>query len=292
MRLAPGAAGALSSFVQGGGALVATYLTGMFDAHGPRDRGELDDLLGVRGMGINQRSGRVGPEAFGGREPVSYFRSSTGTKPFGGDAYGSFREPYRIARVDDRAATAADVLTSDFRLMDGDQFFSWFPGLPESPYLVVRELGPGRTAWFAADPATSLFRDGSEQAGSLLADAIRWAARERPVVEVEAPPTVDASIRRGPDGRGPIHVVLANRTSHDLYATGRPGMTHSGPNGDTRRMSWTRAIVPVAGVRLRFEGPHTSATSRRGATLAVTREGGSTVIDLARLDDLDIITIS
>jgi hypothetical protein len=292
MHLAPGAADALRAFVESGGGLVATYLTGVLDVHGPRDRGELDDLMGIRGMGVNQRSGRVGPESYGGREPVTYFRSADSALPFGVGRYGSFREPYRLAREGDDTTVVASVLMSDYRLMDGDQFFSWFPGVPESPYLVIAGRGQGRTAWFAGDPATALFRNGADQAGLLLVDAIRWTAHERSLVEVEAPPTVDVSVRRRHDG-GPIQVILANRTSHDLYATGRPGMLHSGPNGDTSRMSWTRAIVPVAGVRLRLEGLYAaSVTSRRGTSLTVDQHEGMTVVDLARLDDLDIITIA
>jgi hypothetical protein len=291
MRLAPGSAEALARFVEDGGGLVATYLTGVFDEYGPRDGGVLDELLGIRGMGINERSGRVGPETFGGREPVSYLRAEAGELPFGAGAYGSFKEPYRIARVRDGARAVASVLTSDYRLMDGDQFFSWFPGVPESPYLVVSERGRGRVAWFAADPGSSLFHNGADQPGSLLADAIRWAAGAPPIVGIDAPPTVDVSVRREPV-TGRLHVILANRTSHDLFATGRPGMLHSGPNGETRRMTWTRAIVPVAGIGLRLPGlGGASVASLRGAEVRTSADEGALLVELPRLDDLDVLTI-
>jgi hypothetical protein len=105
-------------------------------------------------------------------------------------------------------------------------------------------------------------------------------------VRVDAPPTVDAAFHEAADGT--VHVVLANRTGHDLYATGRPAMWETGPNGSTARMSWSRAVVPVAGIAITGEGT-TSAGSLRGRGLRAT--GAEGTFELDRLDDLDLITV-
>ncbi len=293
MHVSVGVAAQLRRFVELGGGLVATYLSGTFGADGPSGVGSLDDLFGIRGMGIGQRSGRVGPETYGGREPVTYFRSEPSHELTGdADMFGSFKDPYRVVHPTGTASVGAWVLASDYRLMDGDQFFSWYPGKPESPYLVANQRDAGRVAWFAGDPGTALFRVGADQAAAILERAVRWCAGAGPLVEVQAPPTVDVALRRSRDSSA-IHIVLANRTSHDLYATGRPAMWESGPNGSTTRASWTRAVVPVAGIRIVLPASlaGVSGTSLAGHALQRVDTPSGTALELSRLDDHDVVTI-
>jgi hypothetical protein len=295
MYLTPESAEVIREFLELGGGVVASYMTGVMADGGPRDVGILDDVFGVSSMGVGERSGRVGPESFGGTEPVSYFRIDKGHQ-FGDDVapiLGSFQGPYRRVRVDSDHEVAAWILESDYRLMDGKQFFSWYPGRPESAYLVTGRQGSGRTAYFATDPGSSFFRSGSDTAADVLVRAVVWAADADPLVRLIGPPTVDCQAMLD-DGEGGMHIVLANRTSHDLFAVGRPSIWHSGPNGSTTRDRFTSAIVPVAGLEVAISeaaGLEGRATSLRGQPIDVRRNGSGLVCSLSRLDDFDVLTV-
>src|SRR5579859_1444377 len=96
----------LSAYVKQGGGLVASFRSGCDNADGPNEDNALSELLGFQSMGVGFRSGRVGPEAFGGREPVNYYRTLAGHELTAGldQRMFSFRGAYM--RV---AATHASV---------------------------------------------------------------------------------------------------------------------------------------------------------------------------------------
>lgn len=283
----------LGEYVRQGGGLVASYRSGCDRADGLSDDSALADLLGFRSMGIGFRSGRVGPEEFGGREPVNYYRSLADHELTTDldDRLFSFRGAYaRVAAT--HASVCAELLDLDFLKMDGDRFFAWYPGAPSTPLLLTSTPGRGRGVYSAAPLDAVFFRQGWPEAADLLVRAVRWAAGEAPRVSIEAPPTVDARIRQDASGR--LAVVLANRTTPDLYALGRPGTTHAGPGGATARAHFARAIVSVADVSIRLDWrspapPRVETLS--GRTPDVQLEAGRLTVTLPRLDDFDVVQI-
>jgi hypothetical protein len=292
--LSQAAVDVLTAYVERGGGLVVSYRSGYDQVDGPTDESALSDLLGVRGMGIGFRSGRVGPEAFGGREPVNYYRTRAGHQITAGldERLFSFRGAYaRVAAT--HATVCAEILDLDFLKMDGDRFFAWYPGAPSSPSLLTATPGKGRTVYSAAPLDAVFFRQGWPEAAELLVSAVRWAAGVEPPVAVEAPPTVDARIHTAASGR--TVVVLANRTTPDLYALGRAGSTHAGPGGATTRAHFARALIPVADVCIRLDwsaGSSPTVATLNGREPAVVLQDGVLRVRLPRLDDFDVVEIT
>jgi hypothetical protein len=91
--------------------------------------------------------------------------------------------------------------------------FSWMRE-PKSdvPAIVVREHGPGtpekggRLVYLAADVDRCYGQRGLPDHGMLLANAVRWAARDRLPLRVEGPGYVDCHLYRQP-GRLILHLV-------------------------------------------------------------------------------------
>jgi hypothetical protein len=108
---------------------------------------------------------------------------------------------------------------------------------------------------------------------------------------VEAPPTVDVRIHQR--GEATL-VVLANRTTHDLYALGRDGGAHTAPGSSTARAHFARALIPVADVAVALDWPSDQAPSVdtvSGTVSDVRLAGGRLTITLPRLRDFDLIRI-
>lgn len=285
-------ASVLRRFVEGGGGLVASFRTGCDSPAGVLDEGILSGLLGIRMMGVGYRSGRVGPETFGGREPVNYYRVLDG--PLGADLAErtfTFRGPYaRVAPVGN-ATVAAELLDYDFLKMDGDRFFSWYPGAPSTPAIVTSTYGAGRVAYLAAPLDAVFFCQGWPEAADLLQRAVCWAAGAAPSVRIDAPPTVDARVHQR-DGQ--MLIVLANRTSHDLYALGRQDAAHSAPGSSTTRAHFARTLIPVADICIELDCPDGASpvvAALSGLHLDVTVSAGRARIVVPRLDDFDLIRI-
>jgi hypothetical protein len=287
--LAPPAVEALTHFVRNGGGLVASFRAGF----GSAEESALADLLGFRAMGVGFRSGRVGPEAYGGREPVNYYRV-LGEHPIVHGLDGrmfSFRGAYLRIDPSPSATVCAELLNLDFLKMDGDRFFSWYPGAPATPLLITSQPGAGRVAYFAAPLDAVFFRQGWPEAADLLVRAVRWAAGAPPAVVVDAPPTVDSRIHTA--GAQTV-VVLANRTTHDLYALGRQDASHSAPGSSTARAHFARALIPVAdvAVSLDWPGAATPAVETLSGRVPNLRiDDGRLELILPRLDDFDVIRI-
>ncbi len=287
--LSPHAVDALTRFVHNGGGLVASFRTGF----GSAEESALGALLGFRPMGVGFRSGRVGPETYGGREPVNYYRITDKHELTGGldERMFSFRGAYLRIDPAPTATVCAELLDYDFVKMDGDRFFSWYPGAPSTPLLITSEYGAGRVAYFSAPLDAVFFRQGWPEAADLLVRAAHWAAGALPAVSVDAPPTVDTRIYRA--GEHTL-VVLANRTSHDLYALGRDSGAHTAPGSTTARAHFARALIPVADVTIRLAWPAENAppvATVSGATPVVRLADGRLEIQLPRLTDFDLVRI-
>ncbi|MFN8635237.1 MAG: alpha-amylase family protein [Chloroflexota bacterium] len=216
-------------FVERGGGLIASGEAGRFDAWGDaRPDSALADLLGVQPTGARHGSSgvadpnweswsrhsylRLTPELRGGvdgpqvgsepavtgeRHPSLAGFDETDVVPFGG----------RLEVV--RAAESAQVLLTyvpPFPIYPPET--SWMRQPTSSlPGLVVREhSGGGRVAYLAADLDRCYGRDNLPDHGQLLANVVRWAARDAIPIQVEGAGLVDCHLYRQ-SGRLVLHLV-------------------------------------------------------------------------------------
>jgi len=221
-------ASAIRRFVERGGSLIATGQTSLFDEWGDaRPDFALADLLGVsragsataaraaserlRGNAAAQTYLRLTPElragvdgphvareplASGARHPVLAGFEQTDILPYGGAL-----EPLRVA-------DGASVLAT---------FVPAFPAFPpetawmreprtELPGVVVNETGGRRVAFVPADIDRRYAIDNLPDHGDLLANLVRWAARDSIPLRVDGPGLLDVELYRQTD-RLVLHIV-------------------------------------------------------------------------------------
>jgi hypothetical protein len=103
------------------------------------------------------------------------------------------------------------------------------------PGVVVRENGRGRVVYFPWDAGRTFWEVLNVDHAKLLANALRWAANEAPVVTVTGPGVLDVAVW---EQRSSMTVHLVNLTNP---------MMMKGP---------LREVIPVAGQKVRVTVPH------------------------------------
>jgi hypothetical protein len=209
---------ALRRHVEQGGSIVASANSGRDDEWGePRDEFPLSDLLGIHHTG--QRLGLEGQhsanwEVHSGhtylrlphnqeiRHPILTGFQGTDILAFGGTLQQVDLLP---------GAQAVATYIPAFPIYPPE--FSWMPtpssGAPEAdiPAIVVRDHpAGGRTVYLAADVDRCYGRRGLPDHGDLLANAVRWAARDTFPLRVDGPGYVDCHLYRQ-GGRLILHLI-------------------------------------------------------------------------------------
>ncbi len=242
----------LRQFVRNGGGLVATYRTSLVDPQGnPRDNFLLADLFGCDYV-----------------EPFHYTY-----------AFARFDEPCELTEgiplgwnmtVWDKKQTkvrpreGARGLGHQVNPMRG--MMMGHPPQETTPFpaAVLNEFGKGRVVYFP-QPIDVCYDDyGHPHHRQLLANAVLWAAGERPPFEVQAPEALEAVGWNAPNGNQLI-VHLVNRVA------GGPART---------RASVITEIIPVYDIRIRVPGPVLGATLQPGNTplSVLADENGSEIV--------------
>jgi hypothetical protein len=274
---------AIRRFAEGGGSVIASGETGLFDEWGVR-RGEsgLGSLLGVHSLGAfhghhhrlqaswddwvqhsylrltpQLRAGVYGPRtgaepaASGTRHAVLTGFEQTDLLPFGG----------RLEAVAAEAGTIIPVsYVPPFPIFPPE--LSWMRN-PDStlPAVVLRELkGGGRTAYLAADLDRCFGRDNLPDHGLLLANIVKWAAGDSIPLRVEGRGALDCHLFRQ-EGRLILHIVNLTATEskplHELIPVGpaRVGVRWTGRKASGRLLvsgnkvevhvkdGWAEAVV-------------------------------------------------
>jgi hypothetical protein len=203
-------AAVLRAYVQGGGGLVADDACGLLGPGVVRQAPVLDDLLGV------ERAGEPVAAAGEVREMTQAYMRVTGEHP----AVRSVSDlsllplPGRVSPV--KAAQDTQVplrRAAPFRVFPE----GWaYPEHPDSrePMLVTREAGAGRTAFFATQLGRSFTMLHFPPLGDLIADTVRWAAGDDIPLRVEAPATLEVSLRLCDAG---VTVHCVNLTGGERY---------------------------------------------------------------------------
>ncbi len=171
----------LTDWVQGGGGLLATYDTGLYDQNGHvRPSGALKEVLGI------EFTGEALPT-----QPECYYRI-TETHP----ALGRYQ--------------AGSMVKADSRLLPVHAFGGakvlaecWDLGTKEvrGPAIVVNTYGKGRTVYISGSLEANYTYNRVPSHRRVLASAVRYLAQEAPQpFEISAPKGVYGLLRRAPNG--------------------------------------------------------------------------------------------
>lgn len=239
-------AASLRRFVERGGGVLATGETSLYDEWGdPRKNFAMADVLGVNFTG--KRHGSLGvAESWGGGDHT-YLRL---LPDVGKEVYGaaSGTEPVVSGQRHSvlKGFGETDILPFGGLLLEVEPdrnaevpitFIPDFPAYPPEtswmreprtniPALVLNDsAGGGRRVYLAADIDRRFARDNLPDHGDLLANVIRWAAKEDIPLKVEGQGLIDCNLYHQP-GRLVLHLV--NLTSagtwrspvHELISIG------------------------------------------------------------------------
>jgi hypothetical protein len=182
----------LRKFVQGGGSLVATFETSLYDEEGKaRPDFGLGDLFGV-----SYDHAVEGPM----RNSYMHLKKDAKTNQFHPVLKGLEDTPRIINTVH-----RVKVKSSDANLPSPVTLIPTYPDLPmEDVYprvpetdireLYLRQAGKGRVAYIPGDIDRSFWQMLNSDHSQLLRNTIRWALEEEPIVQVTGPGVIDVAV--------------------------------------------------------------------------------------------------
>ena len=216
------------TFVERGGALIATGQTSLFDEWGDQraDFG-LADLLGVKGATVAQNARTASERLRRTSAEQTYLRLAPELRarvngPHSGDepAITGGRHPV-LAGFDETDILpyggTLDALTVDAGAKVLLTFVPAFPAFPpesawmrqprtDVPGLILNETSTARIAFLPADIDRRFAIDNMPDHGDLLANLVRWAARDTIPLHVSGAGLLDCELYQQP-GRLILHVV-------------------------------------------------------------------------------------
>jgi len=193
----------ISKFVEGGGSILATYETSLYDEAGRRrmDFG-LSDLFGV-----SYDKGVDGPMQ------NSYLRlkRDKANNQFHPvlkdleDAYRIINSIYQVKVFPISSFPSPITLIPTYPDLPMEDVY---PRVPETETreLYLREVGKGRVAYFPGDIDRTFWQIMSNDHSKLIRNTIRWALNEESIVDVKGPGVVDVTVWRQKDSMT-VHLV-------------------------------------------------------------------------------------
>jgi hypothetical protein len=185
--------GQLRDFVKGGGSLVATFETSLYDEEGQlRPNFGLADLLGV-----SFDNGVEGPmknsylRLKGDLPGVGFHPVLAGLE----DAYRIINSVYRVKVRPDREFPDPVTLIPSYPDLPMEDVYPREEDT-DTRELYLREVGKGRVAYIPGDMDRAFWQMMSTDHGLLLRNVIRWALEEEPIVKVQAHGVVDVAVWR------------------------------------------------------------------------------------------------
>ncbi len=183
----------LRRFVEGGGSIVATFETSLYDVEGNTRKD----------FGLNNLFGVSYDQKVEGPMQNSYLRlkNDPSTSQFHPvvkdleDAYRIINTIYEV-KVSPRSEFPSPVTLiptyPDLPMEDV------YPRVPETNIrgLYLRDTGKGRVAYFPGDIDRTFWQIMSADHGKLLRNTILWALNEKPLVEVKGPGVIDVTVWR------------------------------------------------------------------------------------------------
>jgi hypothetical protein len=183
----------LRKFVEGGGSLVATFETSLYDEEGKaRSNFGLTDLLGV-----SFDNGVEGPM----RNSYLRLKSDEASKQFHPvlkgleDAYKIVNTVYRVKVTPNTTFPSPVTLIPTYPDLPMEDVF---PRVVETDIreLYLRTIGKGRIAYIPGDLDRSFWQMLGTDYSKLLRNTIRWALNEDPIVGVQTQGVIDVAVWR------------------------------------------------------------------------------------------------
>jgi hypothetical protein len=232
----------LRDYVARGGGLVATYESSLYDEWGKaRPDFALADLFGASYLETTKTAGASRIGFTSASSPVTdddLVRGLMGDR--GNTTYWG-----RFARViipSGEMKTIAPLSGTEVLEAGKDSPTRWTP-------LLLTERVRGRVAYFPAAIDDAYWEAGYPYQRLLIRNAIRWAARGEPVVEVTAPMCVAAGFFTKAEGHT-RHTIV--HLLNDIDSTTGHG------SKEEKQFAIREEVVPIAGVKLAFSGPRPS----------------------------------
>ncbi len=161
-----------------------------------------------------------------------------------------------------KAATGAEVVAN--RLLPGEA----------APFVVISTHGRGKVVYIAADVGQSYFTNPYQYERALLASSMRWAASDKPTVQVTAPMLVQSTFYQQEDGKRTIVHLLneTNSTAGRALPDGNPPMREE--------------IVPIAGIKVVFRDTSIARVhlEPEGRDLPITKTADGVEVTVPQLD--------
>ena len=263
----------LREFVAGGGSLVATHETSLYDEWGAqRQDFGLADLFGVRYAG-----GVEGPM----QNSYLAVRRDPTTRVFhplveGLEDAGRVINGVRRVKVETTTPYPAPPLTLIESYPDLPMEMVW-PRVPDSdvPQVYARQYGEGRVVYFPWDIDRTFWEVLCVDHGRLLANAVRWATNEEPPVTVTGPGVLDVTVW---EQQRSMTVHLVNLTNP---------MMMKGP---------VRELIPVGEQTVRLRVPAGREVIgvrllRAGTAPAVRCEGDAIVVQVPSVLEHEVVAV-
>jgi Trehalose utilisation len=279
-------ADAIRQFVAGGGGLVASLDTSMFDEFGtPRDNFALADVFGVDYKGLlttnaNQAeqldvnfAQAIGPDYWEKRKNVFDFRQDPESwlnqgkmRTYVNDQPVTFKGPaIRVAlkpTVQNQPAKLRIKSSSD---------------TTDFPAVVTNKFGKGRVVYFAAGLDAGYYLYAYPYQRLALKHAITWAANESPLIQVAAPMCVHSTVMRQKRDQGDRLIV-------HLYSDLNTTAHHALPIDDVPLREET---VPIHNIQISIDAQYKvkRATQQpEGIELPITRSASGVTFTVPQLD--------
>jgi len=197
----------LKKFVEGGGSLVATFETSLYDEEGrPRSDFGLSDLFDV-----TYDNGVEGPM----RNSYLRIKKDAKTNQFHPVVKG-LEDSYKIVNTVHRVKVKPKgnfpspvTLIPTYPDLPMEDVYARVPDT-DTRELYLREAGKGRVAYIPGDMDRSFWQMMSTDHSQLLRNTIRWALNEDPIVGVQTPGIVDVAVWRQ---KNSMTVHLVNLTN-------------------------------------------------------------------------------
>jgi len=276
---------AVEQFVAGGGGLVASMDTSLFDELGnPRPNFALARVLGVEHRGPIEASGgreeldvnfakAIGPDYWEKRKNVFDFKQDVGSFLNRG------RMPAYVGANDVtlKGPAVRVILKSPSAKVVGTLRVKTGAGLPEVPGVVSHTYGRGRVVYLAGGFDSAYYLYAYPYQRVLLKNATDWVASGPAPVTVEAPMCVHSTLmRQSKDG--------AERLILHLYSDLNTTAFHALPNDD---VPLREEVVPIRDIRVTFAPGYRLGRVHlepEGQDLKVERAPGGPSVVVPRLD--------
>ena len=202
-RLSDTQCGQIRKFVEGGGSLLATFETSLYD-----EKGEIRKDFGLSDLfGVSYDNGVEGPM----QNSYLRLRSDPGTQKFHPvlegleDAVRIINGRFRIKVTPNSAFPGPVTLIPTYPDLPMEDVYTRIPDT-NIRELYLRETGKARIAYFPWDIDRSFWQFMALDHGKLLNNTIRWVLNEDPVVTVKAPGLVETTIWRQKESMA-VHLV-------------------------------------------------------------------------------------